>query len=115
MSGNIANENTGFGIESEPSNTIGLASRLHALSGWHPGYKHRRAGIQVQRFDTDAADEADQAERSRRDKLSPRGPKKLFFCPCRGGLNAPGRIRVIRFIRGIRVEPWNLDASPTVF
>ena len=39
--------------------------------------------------------------------------KNSFFGVARGEFPAPGAISLIRFIRGIRVEPLNLDASPT--
>ena len=43
------------------------------------GRVNRRATIQVQRFDADAADEANQADRSWRGELSSREPKAIAF------------------------------------
>ena len=37
--------------------------------------------------------------------------KKIACCSCRGDINAPGDISLIRCIRSIRVPPLNLDAG----
>jgi hypothetical protein len=59
-------------------------------------------GIQVQRFDADAADAADLADRSWRRELSSRNSKAICFCCRSGGFNAPGAISPIRSFRRIR-------------
>jgi hypothetical protein len=72
------------------------------------------AGIQVQRFDTDAADTADSADRSGRIEPSSTETKNICFVVARGEFTAPGTISLISLIRRIRVEPLNLDASNVV-
>jgi asparagine synthetase B (glutamine-hydrolysing) len=59
---------------------------------WHPSSK----------VETDAAEKTDRADRALRRALSSRKHKAIAFCLCRGGLNAPGAIRLIRGFRRIR-------------
>ena len=58
--------------------------------------------IQVQRFDTDAAEAADSADRSLSNEPSSMAAKSNCFA--RGECSAPGAIRRVRCIRRIRVE-----------
>jgi hypothetical protein len=72
--------------------------------------RHREAGIQVQRFDADAADLADQADRPRQHKAPLQEQEKHVLWGCARRVFGEGTIRPIRRIRHIRVEPLNLDA-----
>jgi hypothetical protein len=73
-----------------------------------------KAGIKVQRFDADAADAADQADRSSSRNHPRAGQKDGFLVVAKDASLRTEQIRPIRSIRRIRVEPLNLDASPTV-